>query len=180
MECNQEIMLVNKAKEGDKSSYEELIRAYGRLIWSVIYGIIHDPAGTEDLVQETFIKAWQSIKALREPSSFRGWLVMIARRKALQHNELLKRREKTVDDLVSYPVKAESSDESGNEELRRQLHWALRQLPDRYRMPLTLRYLEGFNYRQIADNLGITDGSLRGLLNRGMQLLKETMKEVNV
>jgi RNA polymerase sigma-70 factor (ECF subfamily) len=56
------------------------------------------------------------------------------------------------------------------------LHQALKRLPERYRLPITLRYLEGYDYNQIAGALGLTDGSLRGLLNRGMKMLRENIR----
>jgi RNA polymerase sigma-70 factor (ECF subfamily) len=113
------------------------------------------------------------IKTLREPASFRGWLLTIARRIALQHNESLCRQDRVLKSLASESV-SEGEDQTVQdaEDLRQQLHQALRQLPERYRLPLTLRYLEQYNYDQIAQVLGLTDGSLRGLLNRGMKQLR--------
>ena len=168
-----DMVLVQKAQHGDQPAYEALIRRYDRLIWANVYGIIRDPAWTEDLVQETFLKGWQSLRQLREPAKFRGWLIMIARRKGLEHNERLSRKDQVMDELASLPAAEADTDA---EDLRQQLHTALTLLPERYRLPLTLRYLDGMDYYQIAGILAVTDGSLRGLLNRGMKMLKEKVK----
>jgi RNA polymerase sigma-70 factor (ECF subfamily) len=177
----EDIVLVKKAQGGNQSAYEGLIRRYARLIWASIYGIIEDPAWTEDLVQETFFKAWQSIRTLQEPAKFRGWLIMIARREALQYTRKSSRQEQIIENIASCsdaesPAQAISGGADADaEDLRQQLHSVLRQMPERYRLPLTLRYLEEFDYNKIAGLLGLTDGSLRGLLNRGMKMLRQTV-----
>lgn len=169
----EDILLVKKAQAGNQPAYAGLIRRYAQLIWASIYGIIEDPNWTEDLVQETFLKAWEAIKSLQEPAKFRGWLIMIARREALQHARKSSRQEQVIKDFAS--ESSEISEGDHNENLHQQLHSALRQLPERYRLPLTLRYLEGFDYNKISEVLSLTDGSLRGLLNRGMKMLRQTV-----
>jgi RNA polymerase sigma-70 factor (ECF subfamily) len=167
--------LFQKAQAGTTSAYEKLIHHYTRLVWAVIYGIVNNSSAIEDLVQETFLKSWQVIKTLREPEKFRGWLVMIARRNALQHNRKLCREDQSLKELASTSdVNLKTSDKSSyeNEELRRQLHKTLSELPERYRLPITLRHMEGLSYTEISKTLGLSDGSLRGLLNRGMKILR--------
>jgi RNA polymerase sigma-70 factor, ECF subfamily len=177
MEESEEIMLVQKAYAGDAQAYEELIRQYARLVWATVYCVMHDATWTEDLVQETFIKGWQMLKTLREPASFRGWLLTIARRIALRHIENQGRQDKLADDLASLSgTQTLAPQRENTEDLRQQLHQALNQLPERYRLPLTLRYLEQLDYQQIAETLGLTDGSLRGLLNRGIKQMRVIMK----
>ncbi|MEW6026637.1 MAG: RNA polymerase sigma factor [Planctomycetota bacterium] len=163
-------VLVREAQKGNQSSYEELIRRYARLVWSYIYGIIQDHSWAEDLVQETFINGWQSLVNLREPDKFRNWLLVIARNQALRHINKSSRHDDVIEDIAKDEnVRVEADDKSN------QLHNALRQLPERYRLPLTLRYLEGLDYNKISNMLGLTDGSLRGLLNRGMKMLRQTI-----
>ena len=172
-----EIMLVQRAQDGNQAAYEELIKRYSRLVWATVYGIISDPAGTEDLVQETFLKGWLAIKSLREPGKFRGWLLIIARRIALQHSQTLSREGEVLEDIASQPVEEVNNIINDDAEgLRQQLHQGLRELPDKYKLPLTLRYLEGFDYKKISETLDLSDGVLRGLLNRGMKLLRQKVQ----
>lgn len=183
---SDEVVLVKKARSGSQKHYEVLIRRYARLVWSVVYGIVEDPTCTEDVVQETFMKAWEMINQLREPENFKAWLLTIARRNALQYHETMQKQGQIKQALASRPEAtsgrgstrfdgaAQSSEDL--EGLREQLHSALRQLPERYKVPLTLRYLEGFDYKKISGLLGLTDGALRGLLNRGMKALREEVK----
>jgi len=147
------------------------------LVWAVVYSIIKEPTATEDIVQETFIKAWTSIKSLQDPNSFRTWLMSIARNCALEHNDKTIRQGKILND-PAHKLCAGQDETTGKAELNGRLHQALQELPDKYRVPITLRYLEGFDYQKIALTLGITDGSLRGLLNRGMKILREELREI--
>ena len=68
-----------------------MVRGHARIVWAAVYGVVRDPAWTEDLVQETFLKAWESIGNLKEPEAFGGWILTIARRLAWRRAELIGR-----------------------------------------------------------------------------------------
>src|SRR2546426_10904429 len=87
MEQKDELALVRRAQAGDRPAFEELIRAHARLVWASVYGWVRDPAWTEDLVQETFLRAWEAVRELKQPEAFRGWLLTIARRLAWRQAE---------------------------------------------------------------------------------------------
>ncbi|MFH1227012.1 MAG: sigma-70 family RNA polymerase sigma factor [Planctomycetota bacterium] len=171
-----DVVLVSRAQANEKSAYEELIHRHSRLVWSVVYGIVRDTAWTEAVVQETFLKGWQAISSLRETANFRAWLVTIAKNNAFRHNSANARREEVLSDVAYEAAKNAGAVNQDAESLRQQLHKALTEMPEQYRVPITLRYLEGMSYNEIAETLGLTDGSLRGLLSRGIKLLKETVK----
>src|SRR5205085_5489737 len=79
---------ISGAQSGDRTAFGDLIRAHARLVCASVYGWVKDPAWTEDLVQDPFLKAWESIKDLKQPEAFRGWLLTIARRAAWRQAEL--------------------------------------------------------------------------------------------
>ena len=82
---------IARSQTGDRGAFADLIRDHARLVWATVYGVIRDPAWTEDLVQETFMKAWQNIRELRDPEHFPGWLATIARRLTWEKAEVLGR-----------------------------------------------------------------------------------------
>jgi RNA polymerase sigma factor (sigma-70 family) len=88
MEPREEVDLVRRAQAGDRAAFEDLIRATARLVWASVYGWVRDPAWTEDLVQDTFLKAWEAVRELKQPEAFRGWLLTIARRLAWRQAEV--------------------------------------------------------------------------------------------
>ena len=157
--------LVRRCQAGDRTAFEEIVRATARLVWASVYGLVRDPAWTEDIVQETFLRGWESIGELKDPAAFRGWLLTIARRLAWRRAELAGRTEPLSD--VPAPV-----DPRDPEEAREKVQEALSRLPERYRVPVTLHFLNGMEYGAISKLTGLANGSLRGLIARGAAKLR--------
>jgi len=168
MEPTEELALVRRAQAGDRAAFEELIRAHARLVWASVYGWVRDPAWTEDLVQETFLKAWEAVGGLKQPEAFRGWLLTIARRLAWRQAEVAGRAD-VMPTVPDRPVPVEPDDP---EEAREEVQKALARLPERYRVPVTLHFLNGLEYGAIGKLTGLANGSLRGLVARGVAKLR--------
>lgn len=173
--------LVTNAQQGDRSAFEELVRATSRLIFARIYMETEDSHWTEDLVQETFIVAWRKIRQVTDPAGFRAWLFTVAHSVTMDALRFAGRKKRAgkqanVEVLDRLPaVTPEPSEAAERAESRQKVISVLRSLPDVYRMPLMLRYLTGADYETIGRQLGITNGALRGMLNRGMELLRVEM-----
>jgi RNA polymerase sigma-70 factor, ECF subfamily len=174
--------LVRKARNGDRFAFEELVRRTSRLVFARLYLETGDVHRTEDLLQETLLIAFRSLGKLAEPRAFRSWLLTIAQNvltDAVRREQRKKRAAPTLTDLAALahvPDKAPPPDEQlAHRELRSQVLAVLRSLPEEYRLPLTLRYLTGADYETIQMQMGITNGSLRGLLHRGLKLLHERL-----
>lgn len=173
--------LVQRASTGDRSGFEELVRRTSRLVFSRIYLEIGDTHKAEDLTQETFLLAYRSLDQLRNPDGFRPWLLTIACRvvtDAARHDLRQKRAAppRTDIELRTITGSEQQPDQSMERNERRETVLAvLRSLPDEYRLPLTLRYIAGADYETISTQLGLTNGSLRGLLHRGLKILRDRM-----
>jgi len=168
MDSTVEAGLVRRSQGGDRTAFEELVRGYARLVWASVYALVRDPAWTEDVVQETFLRGWESLGELREAGAFRGWLLTIAKRLAWRRAEMA-----GWDDLIPDPPEQEApTDPHDPEEARERVQEALARLPERYRLPVTLHYLNGLEYGAISKLTGLANGSLRGLLARGAAKLR--------
>jgi RNA polymerase sigma-70 factor (ECF subfamily) len=172
--------LVRRAREGDRGAFEELVRRTTRLVYSRLYLETGDPNQAEDLVQETFLRAFRSIRQVTDPKGFRSWLLTIAqsvaidsfRRGSAQRRAEPRRVSQEVIDQQPAPA-----DESPDlTERREKVRAILQGLPEEYRLPLMLRYLDGEDYDSIMMQLGLSHGALRGLLYRGLQLLRRAAK----
>ena len=172
--------LVTRARGGDRAAFEELVRRTSRLVFARLYLDTGDSHRAEDLLQETMLLAFRSLPRLTDPAGFRPWLLAIA------HNVLIdaarrdtrKKRTGTPSDtpLTAIPTHGPSPDElAQREELRQRVLAVLRSLPEEYRLPLTLRYITGADYEAIGEQLGLTNGSLRGLLHRGLKMLRDRL-----
>lgn len=178
-----DVALVRRAREGDRSAFEELVRRTSRLIYARLYLDTSDPHLAEDLLQETLLRAYRSLRTLWDPAGFRPWLLAIAQNvltDSARHNARQKRAEPARSDtplsLVPGPENAPDANIQ-REETRQKVLSVLRSLPEEYRLPLTLRYVGGADYETISIQLGLTNGSLRGLLHRGLKMLRERLPE---
>jgi RNA polymerase sigma-70 factor, ECF subfamily len=172
--------LVRRARDGDRGAFEELVRRTTRLVYSRLYLETGDPNQSEDLVQETYLRAFRSIHQMTDPTGFRAWLLTIAQSVVIDsfRRGTARRRAApprvTQDLLDQQPAPADESPELT--ERREKVRSILQGLPEEYRMPLTLRYIDGEDYETITMQLGLTPGALRGLLYRGLQLLRRAVK----
>ena len=178
--------LVLKSQSGDRASFEELVRRTARLVFSRLYLETGDSHKAEDLAQETFLIAWRSIRQLTDATGLRSWLFSIAHsvvvdsaRREMRKKRARRRAGEHV--LNGVPDRGDAPDQSAQrEEARQNVLALLRSLPEEYREPLTLRYIGGADYETIGRQLGLTNGSLRGLLNRGMARLREAVRREDV
>ena len=174
-------VLVGRSQKGERAAFEELVRRTARLVYSRVYLETGDTHRAEDLVQETFMTAWRNIRQVTDPAGFRSWLFKIAHSTVIDdvRHERRKKRSggrQSFDRLQTFADQSPSPQESvEREESRRQVLALLRSLPEEYRLPITLRYIGGADYEAISQQLGLTNGSLRGLLNRGMAKLRAAM-----
>ena len=175
--------LVRKSMNGDRASFEELVRRTARLVFSRVFLEVGDVHRAEDLVQETFLVAWKSMRQVSAPAGFRSWLFTIAhsvvvdaaRRESRKKRSPQRTRENA--DVIGSIAAAEGGPVVAAEkkEEREQVLSVLRSLPEEYRMPLMLRYIGGADYQTIGQQLGLTNGSLRGMLSRGLEMLRSRL-----
>lgn len=174
--------LVQQACKGDRAAFEELVRRTSRLVFARLYLETGDPHRAEDLLQETLLSAYRSLPSLTEPEKFRAWLLTIAQNVVIDSARREHRQKRDSgplareDALARVPGKELSPEQAAQQQEQRQEVLAvLRSLPEEYRLPLTLRYLTGADYESICVQLGLTNGSLRGLLHRGLNLLRNQL-----
>ena len=179
--------LVIKSRGGDRAAFEELVRRTARLIYTRAYLESGDVHRAEDLVQETFLIAWRSIRQVKDPSGFRPWLLSVLHSAVVDsiRRESRKKRGggergadsaamlKLADAAATPPESAQQSEE------RSRALSILRSLPEEYRQVLMLRYLAGADYETISRQLALSNGSLRGLLHRGLAMLRSQMEQTS-
>ena len=158
--------------------------------------MVRDRQKAEDLTQETFVAAWKAIDTVEAPAGFITWLLTLARNTTLDAIKFEGRQkragihQKGAMQQGAHPTAvgegaAEVADRGPSPpeslELAEARDHALKildELPEEYRRPLSMRYLAGADYHAIREALNLTDGALRGLLNRGMALLRERMTKL--
>ena len=158
--------LVRSAQAGDADAFAELYQRFARMVHGVVLARI---ARTEvdDVVQEVFMAAFERLGELRAPAAFGGWLAAIARNRAADHGRRLVPVHAVVD--AAAPARAHEQAEA------HAILAVIRALPEAYSETLVLRLVEGMTGEEIAERTGLTPGSVRVNLHRGMKLLREKL-----
>ena len=177
---------VSRFLAGDVLGFEQIVRHYSGMVFSLAARLV-GPSDAEDVVQETFLRAWHSLARFRGESSLKTWLYAIALNRARARHGTLSRfravftpgRTREDDAFASLDEAADpalSPEENAVlTERRRRLREAVRALPDEFRTTVVLRDLEGLSYEEVAEVLGIPIGTVRSRLARGRALLKEKL-----
>ncbi len=159
---------VRAARAGDRTAFASLHGHFKGMVHGIVLSRVkHSDAA--DLVQDVFITAMQKLATLEDDAAFGGWLATVARQHASRFLRDNPSHEELEDEL---PVAA--PDASGAPDARKVLT-ALRALPEAYRETLTMRLVEGMTGPEIAEQTGLTAGSVRVNLHRGMALLREKL-----
>src|SRR5262245_55607822 len=158
--------LVQAARDGDREAFGRLYHLYGRMVHGVLLTRVPRDE-VDDLVQEVFLKAMRQLTSLREPEAFGGWLATMARNLASDSHRRARTTVELGDDIMA--------PDPGVAEAEAVLR-LIRILPEAYREPLVLRLVEGMTGPEIAERTGLTPGSVRVNLHRGVAMLRERMK----
>ena len=163
------VLLVAAAREGDRAAFGRLYERYARMVHGILLGRV--PVGeVEDLVQDVFVAAMRQVHTLRDVNCFGGWLAAVARNRANDYHrrsvELVEFTEQVPDGAVR--LGGEADDGAA-------ILGVIRGLPEAYRETLILRLVEGMTGPEIAERTGLTAGSVRVNLHRGMQMLREKL-----
>jgi len=162
--------LVVAAQQGDQGAFGELYRKFARMVHGVLLSRI-PPAEIEDLVQEVFLSALGKLKDLHEPAAFGGWVAMIARNRAADfYRNRVESMELAENHASSSPVAPARLDAIT-------VLKVIQGLPEAYRETLVLRLVEGMTGPEIAERTGLSSGSVRVNLHRGMELLREALEK---
>ena len=167
--------LVERARGGDVRSYEELVKRYERLVGRVIYPYAGRDAAVEDLVQETFLRAYDRLDTFNPEYRFKTWLLAIANNLGI---DTLRRRR----DVVEFNPELHAPTTGGPEasavesERARSVRDAVLTLPETYSVPLVLRYAEDLTYAEIAEVLDVTIPALKSRLFRARNMLAERLE----
>lgn len=171
--------LVPRAQLGDPAAQAAVHAAFARVVHAIVLAHV-GPRHAEDVTQDVFCNVFASLPRLREPSALPGFVCAAARNAA---RDALRRGRRTftaatapVDDVATAdPSPAASAEQR---ELAERVLACIRELPEAYRETLVLRLVAGLSGQEIAERTGMTHGSVRVNLTRGMALLRPRLGEV--
>lgn len=164
---------VSSAMGSKKERYEALVEAYSKDLYRYAYWLCRKQEMAEDLVQETFLRAWKSLHTLRDEKAAKGWLITILRRENARHYERY-----TPDFVDDYDFDGIA----GNTEVEPDLlamRSAINMLSEEYREPLMLQVIGGYSCQEIADMLDLTHGAVMTRVFRARKQLLAVFEQEN-
>jgi len=186
---DSDVKLIEAIQSGRMDRFPELVRRYERVLYNFGLKMCGEPRDAEDVVQDTFLNVYKYIQGFRYETKFKNWLYRIAtstcikkRRKSkfapereLSLDEFLPQDEAAVEKQVpawaSLPL-----DQVLNEELSRTLKKAILALPEKYRVVLVLRDIEGFSTDESAQILKLSPSNIKVRLHRARLFLRDKLK----
>jgi RNA polymerase sigma-70 factor, ECF subfamily len=169
--------LVIRAKAGEREAFSLLIRSNIQRVYRAAYAVVRNRDDAEDITQETFVRAFQSIGRFDETRPLFPWLYRIARNLCLNRIERVTKREATEPDFDYLSDTSAGPEESTiAEEERKRVRAAVLRLPDQQRKIIELSHFQECSYREIADILDRPMGTVMSRLYNARQKLKELLE----
>lgn len=176
-----DLELVKRVQSGDKTAFDVLVLKYQHRIGAVIGRFVHDYAESQDIAQETFIRAYRALNNFRGDAQFYTWLYRIAVNTAKNHLVSMKRRPPTsdvdADDAEHFDgaYRMHDSDTPEHELLREEIantvSEVVAELPEELRQAITLREMEGLSYEEISETMDCPIGTVRSRIFRAREAI---------
>lgn len=179
MDENQAVRL---AQQGDQEAFAMLVKAYQNRVFGLAVNVVHNRETADDLAQEIFLKAYLSLSKFRFESEFGTWIYQIA----INHiRDYLRKHKKEKNDLrlddipePGLPEKEASlqlAEQQEAERRRRLLRQKLEEMPEKYRLIISLRDIQGLSYEEIGKILKLSPGTVDSRLHRARRLLRKKL-----
>jgi RNA polymerase sigma-70 factor (ECF subfamily) len=176
-------LLIEEILKGKSSIYELLILKYQNQLFATVINIVKDEDLAQDIVQEAFLKAYESLNSLRDRNQFYPWIKRIAINESLMKIDRNKRyvdmydESQEEDDYFFNSITDEKNPEKEllDEEMRRYVRKYVESLPSKLRTVIILREVEDLSYEEIAEILNIPIGTVRSRLFNARQIIKERL-----
>jgi RNA polymerase sigma-70 factor (ECF subfamily) len=186
--------LVALAQKGSEKAYRELLGRYQRPVFSLVYRMLRDREQAEDLAQETFVRVFNNIGRYDPKYKFSSWIFKIATNLTIDH--IRKKEVATVsidgsryavtsDEIEASTITVASDDENPEElleakELGESIEGAIGALRAEYRTAILLRHVEGREYQEIADIMGLPLGTVKTFIHRARHELRAKLEHLRV
>lgn len=180
--------LVKRARQGDLTAYDELVRRYQERIYATVYHMTSNHEDANDLAQEAFIKGFQALKSFKGGSSFYTWVYRIAVNKTINFLKQRKNRSQmSLDDLdfnaehdpdlVALVSEKTPRREINLAELQEKLNAAMQKLSEPHRLVVTLHDVQGMSHEEIAEIMECNIGTVRSRLFYARQQLQAYLSD---
>ncbi len=185
MEQATDLELIEGCLNQDQAAWELIVQRYKRKVFGIAYKFTGRVEEAEDLTQEVFLKVYKALDSYKKEQDFSWWLVSISRNACIDYYRSIKRERKILthglDKIKEFKFDGLSPEGSMQAaERSKSLRQSLGSLPEDLRTVLILRDLKGLSYREIADQLGLVEGTVKSRIHRGRAELAEKIKGIAI
>jgi len=176
---DQTKQLIINAQSGDSKAFHRLVAMHDERIMVLSYQLMKNEQDAEDLYQESFVKAYKSLHTFRMESSFYTWLYRITLNTSINMKQKLTRMrlQDSREDYDPLDIIKESSNDIDSGEITQVIKAAAEKLPEKQRTVFILKYLQQMKIREIANIMGIGNGTVKKYLFRAMEKMRNELKE---
>lgn len=169
--------IIAEILDGRKQLFELLMRKYNARLYRVAMSIVNNDGEAEDIMQATYIKAYEKLETFEQRSTFGTWITRILINESLGRLKKQKRFVTMAEDHTRQDTGAAQNPDRQliNKELRMALEQAMLQLPEKYRLVFVLREVEDMSIAETVDTLGITEANVKVRLNRAKTMLRDSL-----
>ncbi len=176
--------LIERCLSGDQAAWEAIVRQYWRKVFNVAYKFVgrHDEA--EDLTQDVFLKIFKSLDTFDRRANFQTWLISVSRNLCIDYYRSVRKERETINREVDAselaPVSSERRPDAAVEQsdLAALLRQALHTLPASLRSAVLMRDMQELSYQEIAERLGLPEGTVKSRINRGRKQLAHQVRRL--
>jgi RNA polymerase sigma-70 factor (ECF subfamily) len=186
-----ELELVRRCQAGRSEAFDELVIRYRTRVFAMIYNMVHNEQDAWDLAQESFVKAWKSIKRFRRHSSFYTWIYRIVMNVTIDwlRKKQIKGAGTEFDDAIHLKEIDPASrtvpkadplphERMQHAEIRARIEKAIKQLSPEHRAVILMKEIEGMQYHEIAESLGCSIGTVMSRLFYARKKLQHLLRDV--
>lgn len=174
-----EVRAIARVQQGDAEAYDYLVQKYLRRVVSIAWGVVRNAHDAEDLAQEAFVKAYQSVNRFRAGEPFGPWIYRIVTNAAL---DTMKHRNKFRHEAIAETEPAARRDDATlpamSNELAQRIDMAIEELPEMQRIVARLHLVEEFDHQEIAGMTDLSEGTVRSHLSLARKKLREKLADL--
>ena len=169
-----EEQLVLEARHGSQQAFRCLVERHMRRAYALAYRFVNDHHDAEEIVQEGFVRVYESLEDFRADAEFGTWLYRIITNLSLNRLKFVKRRRQRVMELAPTPTVSEETvlEATDNSDMKMHIERALHELPTLQRAVVILRHLNGLSTKEVSQILHCTEGTVKTHLFRGMEKMR--------
>lgn len=175
LQLDDDFALIQRFIEGDESTFKILVQRHKEKIRNIIYLVLNSSDAVDDIAQDVLITTYKNLKSFRFESQFSTWLYRITVNKCKDHLRRVKIRS------IFAPIKDGEEDPvytpvTENKDVSEIVQKAISKLPEKLRVPLLLKDIEGFSYQEIAESMDCEIGTVKSRIFRAREGLRELLK----